>query len=138
MLDKLYSEATKINIYPDDIIVSAVHASIPKGIDASHISKIWRIDLYSENKTLEVMSQHSTIINNPTAYLNFGTNDRMLWYKIIKEHFFMDTFFSTKMAGKSSRVNTCCRLLVTDKGFVYVVPTKSKSEVLQALNQFSR
>jgi hypothetical protein len=50
----------------------------------------------------------------------------------------MDTFFATKKTGKSSRNNTCCQLFVTDKGFVYVVPMKSKSEVLQALKQFAK
>ena len=32
----------------------------------------------------------------------------------------------------------CCQLFVTDKGFVYVVPMKSKPEVLQAVNQFAK
>ena len=62
----------------------------------------------------------------------------MLRYKRIRDHFFMDTFFATKKAGKSSRNNTCCQLFMTDKGFVYVVPMKSKSEVLQAVKQFAK
>jgi hypothetical protein len=62
----------------------------------------------------------------------------MLRYKRIREYFFMDTFFATKKAGKSSRSNACCQLFITDKGFVYVVPMKSKSEVLQALKQFAK
>ena len=40
MLDDLYAKATKGNIYLDDIMVSAAHTSIPKGIDASQLSKI--------------------------------------------------------------------------------------------------
>jgi hypothetical protein len=61
----------------------------------------------------------------------------MLPYKRVDEYFFMDTFFATKKAGKSSRNNTCCQLLfVTDKGFVYAVPMKSKAEVLQAVKPF--
>ena len=40
MLDDLYSESAKGNIYLDDIMVSASYASIPKGIEASHLSKI--------------------------------------------------------------------------------------------------
>jgi hypothetical protein len=62
----------------------------------------------------------------------------MLRYKRIHEHFFMDTFFATKKAGKSSRKNSCCQLFVTDKGFMYVVPMTSKSEVLQAVKQFAK
>jgi hypothetical protein len=50
----------------------------------------------------------------------------------------MDTFFATKKAKKSSHGHTCCQLFVTDKGFVYVVPMKSKTEVLQAVKQFAK
>ena len=50
----------------------------------------------------------------------------------------MDTFFATKKAHKSTRGNTCCKLFVTDKGFVYVVPLKSKGEVLLAVKQFAK
>jgi hypothetical protein len=58
----------------------------------------------------------------------------MLRYKRINEYFFVDTFFATKKkAGKSSRKNTCwCQL------FIYVVPMKSKGEVLQAVQQFAK
>ena len=47
----------------------------------------------------------------------------------------MDTFFAMKKSGKSSRGHTCCQLFVTDKGFIYVVPMRTKSEVLQAVKQ---
>jgi hypothetical protein len=60
----------------------------------------------------------------------------MLRYKHIAEYFFMDTFFATKKAGKSSWDHSCCQLFVTDKGFVYVFPMKSKAELLQAVKQF--
>jgi hypothetical protein len=62
----------------------------------------------------------------------------MLRYTRIKEFFFMDTFYATKKAGKSSRGNACCQLFVTDKGFVYVVLMKKESEVLQAVKQFAK
>jgi hypothetical protein len=62
----------------------------------------------------------------------------MLRYKRISEYFFMDTFFATKTADKSTRKNTCCKLFVTCKGFVYVVPLKSKSNVLNAVKQFAK
>jgi hypothetical protein len=62
----------------------------------------------------------------------------MLRHKQIGEHFFMDAFFATKKAGKSSRGHNCCQPFVTDKGFVHVVLMKSKAEVLQAAKQFAK
>ena len=76
--------------------------------------------------------------DTPSLSRNYPTNDRILRYKRIDELFYMDTFFSTKKSKKLSRGNTCCQLFVTDKGFVYVVPMKSKAEVPQALKQFTK
>ena len=50
----------------------------------------------------------------------------------------MDTFFAMKKSGKLSHGHTCCQLFVTDKGFVYVIPMRTKSEVLQAVKQFAK
>ena len=50
----------------------------------------------------------------------------------------IDTFFSTKTAGKYSQINTCCQLFVIDKVFVYVVSMKSKSEILQGVKKFAK
>ena len=50
----------------------------------------------------------------------------------------MDTFFATKKGGCSSRGHTCCQLFVTNKRFLYVVPMRRKSEVLQAIKQFTK
>ena len=50
----------------------------------------------------------------------------------------MDTLFATSKAGKSSRKNTCAQLFLTDKGFVYVVPMQSESQVLHAVKQFAK
>ena len=50
----------------------------------------------------------------------------------------MDTFFATKKSLKSTPNHTCCQLFVANKGFVYVVPMRSKSEVLQAVKQFTK
>ena len=61
----------------------------------------------------------------------------MLRYKWVSEYFF-DTFFATKKSGKSSRGHTFCQFLVTNKGFIYVVPMQTKSEVLQAVKQFAK
>ena len=50
----------------------------------------------------------------------------------------MDTLFATKKSGKLSQGHTCCQFFVTDKGFVYVLPMKSKSKVLQAVKEFAK
>ena len=117
---------------------SATHARPRKSVDAEHLSKIWKIDLDTAQRTLDVTTQSKRYTTNPKLSRNYGTGDRMLRYKRIKEFFFMDTFFATSKAGKSSRGHTCCQLFVTDKGFVYVVPMRSRSEVLQAVKQFAK
>ena len=106
---------------------SATHAEASKGISAEQLSKVWRIDLDSATRTLDITTQRCKRSDDPTLSRNYSTNDRMLRYKRIHQHFFMDTFFATKKAGKSSRNYTCMQLFVTDKGFVFVVPIKSKS-----------
>ena len=50
----------------------------------------------------------------------------------------MDTFFATKKGGRSAHRHTCCQLFVMDKGFLYVMPMRRKSEVLQAIKQFGK
>lgn len=137
-MDDLYKESIEGHIDLDDIMLSATHASKSHGIDTEHLSQTWRIDLETVKKTIDITSQQSTRTDNPTLSQNYGTGDRMLRYRRINEYFFMDTFFATKSAGKSSRGHSCCQLFVTDKGFVYVVPMKSKSEVLQAVKQFAK
>jgi hypothetical protein len=82
--------------------------------------------------------QNNKQTNDPRLSRNYRTNDRMLRYKRINEYLFMDTFFATKKAAKSSRGHKCCQLFVTDKGFVYVVPMKSRAKVLQAVRQFAK
>ena len=62
----------------DDIMVSAAHARQPKGIDAEHQSKIWRINQKQVKCTLEITLQHSHQADFPTLSQNYGTNDRML------------------------------------------------------------
>jgi hypothetical protein len=137
-LDDLYNEATQGHIDLDEVMLGATHAGKKKGIDAADLSKMWRIDLETAERTLDVTSQNSKRVDDPTLSWSYGTNDRMLRYKQISEYFFMDTFFATKKATKSTRSNTCCQLFVTDKGFVYVVPMKSKAHVIDAVKQFAK
>jgi hypothetical protein len=122
----------------DDFMVSAAHAKMTRSVQAEHLSKVWRIDMETAEKTLEITSQNCNRKPSTELSRNYATNDKMLRYKRIKEFFFMDTFYATKKAGKSSRGNACCQLFVTDKGFIYVVPMKKEADVLQAVKQFAK
>ena len=107
-------------------------------VDPKHLSKIWRISHDDAQRTIDVTTQMSIRTDDPVLTRNYSANDRMLRYKRIKDFFFMDIFFATKKGGQSSRGHTCCQLFVTDKGFIYVVPMKRKSEVLLAMKQFAK
>jgi hypothetical protein len=122
----------------DEIMASATHARATRDISPEHLSKVWRIDLESAKRTIDKTSQHCARTPANDLSRNYPTGDRMLRYKRIGQYFFMDTFFATSKAGKSTRGNACCQLFVTDKGFVYVVPMKKESEVLQAVKQFAK
>ena len=137
-LDKLYKQSLEGQMDLDEMFISATHADKAKGVSAEQLSKTWRVSIDDALRTLDVTTQRSTRTQNPTLSRNYGTNDRMLRYKRINDYFYMDTFFATKKAGKSSRGNKCSQLFVTDRGFIYVVPMKSKSEVLLAVKQFAK
>ena len=125
----------------DDVMASADSAVGSKsrtGVTPEHLSKIWRISHDDAKRMIESTLQHSIRTQDPTLSRNYGTNDRMLRYRRINEYFYLDTFFSSKKGGKLSRNNQCCQLFVTDKGFVYVVPMKRKSEVIYAIKQFAK
>ena len=59
LLDNMFMDEQQGNIDLDDILVSAAHARPRRGIDAKHLSKIWRIDLEAAQKTLDITSQAS-------------------------------------------------------------------------------
>ena len=122
----------------DAFFASSVHGGSEVGIDAKHLSKVWQISYEDAKRTIDETTQHGTHQPNPVMNQNYTTNDRMLRYRRISQYFFMDTFFATKKGGTSSQGNTCCQLFVTDKGFIYVVPMKRKSEVLSAIKQFAK
>ena len=130
-VDDLFEDA------PLAMEINALHAEIPKGVKPAALAKVWRIDVATAKRTLEVTTQLQHQDADSSLSRNFSTNDRMLRYKRINTHFFTDTFFVTKKA-MSTRGNTCMQLFVSDKGFVYVVPMKSKADFPDALKQFSR
>ena len=138
-IEGLLDECMTGEIDLDQVMAAAATANRPRsGVDPEHLAKIWRISHDDAKRTIETTSQHCVRTEDPTLSRNYGTNDRMLRYKRIGTYFFMDTFFATSKVQKSKRGNTCCQLFVTDKGFVYVVPMKSKRELPQALKQFAK
>ena len=137
-IDSLFEQVTQGQIDLVSVMTGYVYRGKNHGVDAKHLSNIRCIDHDTENRTLDVTSQLAVRTNDPRLSRNYGTNYQMLRYKRIKDYFFMYTFFATKKAGKSSRVNNCCQIFVTDKGFVCVVQMTTESQVLQAVNKFSK
>ena len=119
-----------------DYMIGATHQEKPKGITSSRLAKVFSIDEATAKRTINVTTQNVRREVDPSLNRNYPTNDRMLRYKRIQTHFFMDTFFASKKAGASSRGNTCMQLFVTDKGYVYVVAMKRKGDVHHAMKEF--
>ena len=58
-LDNLDESVTQGEIDLDALMVSATHAGKSKGVDPAHLSKIWKIDFNTAERTLEVVSQNN-------------------------------------------------------------------------------
>jgi hypothetical protein len=84
----------------DAFMVCAAHARPKMDVDAEHLSKIWKIDLETAQRTLEVTTQRQKNTPLGTLTTNYSTNNRMLRYKRIDKHFFMDIFLATKNVKK--------------------------------------
>ena len=117
-------------------VIGATHQARAKGITPSKLARVFRIDIPTAKRTLEVTSQHVRREEDPSLNRNYPTNDRMLRYKRIKDHFFTDTFFASKTASTSIRGNTCMQIFVTDKGYVFVVAMKRKGDAHKAYKRF--
>jgi hypothetical protein len=120
------------------ILSSTAEVTNTRGVSAEHLSKVWRIDMPTAARTLEVTSQRCVHAQGDNLNRNYSTNDHMLRYRRIDQHFFMHTFFATKKSQHSSRGHTCMQLFVTDKGFAYVVPMRTKGEVSKAIKLFAK
>ena len=118
--------------------VMAAHAVRSQGVNSEHLAKVWRISNEEAERTLEVTRQGSVHTPDSKLAKNYGTNDRMIRYKHFNEYFYMDTLKATEKGGKSTWGNLYCQLFVTDRGFLYVVPMKSRSEVILAVKQFAK
>ena len=101
LLYEFYKEMSTGDRDPDDLFVSAAHAEIHQGVKVEHLSKVWIIEIDQAKDTLDITTQKSVRTDKPKLLRNYGTNDRMLRYKRMNEHFYMDTFFATKNTGKS-------------------------------------
>ena len=122
---------------PTIVEVSAVHTEQPNGVKSVDIAKVWRINVDTVRRTLVITTQLKQQEMDGNLSRNFSTNNRMLRYRRINSHFFTDTLFVTKRS-KSTRGDTCMQLFVSDKGFVFVVPMKSKGEFPSALKLFTK
>lgn len=63
-----------------------------KGVNANHLSKIWKNDKEIADQTIRCTTQLKKQDMEGDISRNFSTNDRMLRYKRIDAHFFTDTF----------------------------------------------
>ena len=84
----------------------SVFAGHCRGVMPDHLSKVWCIDIEAAKKTLEITTQLGKHKVDDLRIRIFSNNNRMLQYKRINKHFFIDTFFVTKKT-KSTLGNTC-------------------------------
>ena len=108
-----------------------------KAVIPERLSKIWSIDIETAKRTIGLTSQHVKHVGNDHLKRRYSTNDKMLRYKRICSHFFMDTFQVTAKAV-SERRNKYMQLFVSDIGYMYVHPMKVKTEIINAVKAFAK
>ena len=69
----------------DDIMVSAFHGGRHEVTKPSDLDKLWCIDADTASKTIDITSKKCVRKDNPNLSRNYGTTDRMLRYKHLKE-----------------------------------------------------
>ena len=84
-LDKIHIDSIEGYLNLDGIIVSAIQKGRHKDVEPNHLAKIWRIDKAITKKTIDITTQRSVRTDNPKLSRNYGTNDRMLRYKHLKD-----------------------------------------------------
>ena len=62
----------------DAFFASGVHGGPEVGVDARHLSKVWRISYEDAKCTIDATTQHGMHNPNPVMNQNYTTNDRML------------------------------------------------------------
>ena len=85
-------------------------------------------------KEIERNTQLRRQIKHKSLSRNYATNDCMLRCKHIQIVFFTDTMFATK--HKSRKVNKCCQVFASDKGYISAWPMKSQDEFDTAFHYF--
>lgn len=132
--DVVYSDPTSTSRRP---VVSALNMKSSRGVKPEFLAKVWRIPLEVARQTVESTSQR--IVRTPGSQLSrhYSTQDRALRYRRVHQIFFTDTMFAGQKI-RSTRGNTCLQLFVTDKGFLFIIPMKTKGAVLQSLKAFTK
>ena len=74
-----------------------------KGASPKDMMERWSIRLETDKNTIRSMTQLCVKGADPTLNRRFNNSNWMLWYPRITSDVFMDTFFSSKKSGKSSR-----------------------------------
>ena len=128
----------KIEVLLDNFMASTALSGKTRGVDHKHLSKICRISHEDAQRTIDVTTQTSTRTDDPTLSWNYSTNDRMLRYKRIKDFSPWIHSLQPRKVGNHHEAILAVNFFVTDKGFIYVVPMKKKSEVLLAIKQFTQ
>lgn len=107
--------------------ISSVTSKPKNSVKASDLAQRWRIPLAQPQRTIEVMTQRC-VKSGELSSLNrrYKTNDHMLRYARVLSDVFMDTFFTAKKLGPSTRGLSCCQIFVAEFGLVFVVPLESK------------
>ena len=62
----MFKSVTNGDIDMDEIIINVANVGRSKGLNAAHMSKIWRISLKAAKQSLNVTIQNINITNNPT------------------------------------------------------------------------
>ena len=76
-----------LNNLISDAFAGATIYSKPTSVTAKHLSKVWRIDTNTAQRTLDVTTQLLCRTNDPNLSRNYSTNDQMIQYKRIDQHF---------------------------------------------------
>jgi hypothetical protein len=115
--DKVEWDIDAIESEMDDFMDAAVDTS-ERGVTPDIFPKCGEYLLRTPRVTIDVTSQLSVTPKDLILAKNYGTNDRMLRYKRIKNIY-------SWMSSMLSSMEASHQLFVTDKGFVYVVPMRS-------------
>ena len=67
----------------------------------------------------------------------YSKNDRMLQYKRVRSHFFMNKFQVTAKTI-SEHSNRYIQLFVSNTGFMYVYSMKEKTEIINTVKAFAK